>query len=82
MDKNYFAAFLIIRTIGDIESFFPVDQVKKMENKRQDSIELLRSKATVTDTGSCWSLEHHFILPSTLVAFFPGGFISLTLERN
>ena len=64
-----------------LKASFPVDLVKKMENKRHDYMELLRSKASVTDTGSCWSLEHRFISPSTSIAFLPGGFISLTLER-
>ena len=37
---------------------FPVDQVKKMENKSWDSMELLRSKAAVTDiqvAAGVWS---------------------------
>ena len=47
------------KTIDDIKIFFPVDRVKKMENKRYDYMELLQSKTTVSDTGSCWSLERH-----------------------
>ena len=31
-----------------LKASFPVDQVKKIENKRQDSMELLQSKAAVT----------------------------------
>ena len=32
-----------------VKASFPVDRVKKMENKRQDSMDILRLKATVTD---------------------------------
>ena len=32
-----------------LKATFPVDRVKKMENKSQDSVELLPSKAAITD---------------------------------
>ena len=41
-----------------LKASFPVDQVKKIENKRQDSMELLQSKAAVTDiqvAAGVWS---------------------------
>ena len=41
-----------------LKASFPVDQVKKMENKSQDSMELFRSIAAVTDihvAAEVWS---------------------------
>ena len=41
-----------------LKASFPVDQVKKMENKSQDSMELLLSKAAKTDiqvAAGVWS---------------------------
>ena len=32
-----------------LKASFPVDRVKRLENKSQDSVELLQSKAAVTD---------------------------------
>ena len=68
-----------------LKASFPVDGVKKMENKRQDSMELFQSKTTVTDiqvAAGVWSaVSFHYRLWSPSVAFLPGGFISLTLEH-
>ena len=56
-----------------LKASFPVDRVKKMENKSQDSTGLLRSKAAVTDiqvaagVGHTVSFCHHPWLPFFLL---------------
>ena len=55
-----------------LKTSFPVDRVKKMKNKSQDSMELLRSNA-VTDihvAAGVWStvsFRHHLQSPFFLV---------------
>ena len=41
-----------------MKSSFPVDQIKKMENKSQDSMELLQSKAAVIDIQVAAAVWH------------------------
>ena len=47
-----------------VKASFPVDQVKKVENKRQDSMEILRLKAIVTDiqvaAGVCSAISFSY----------------------
>ena len=56
-----------------LKTSFSVDQVKKMKNKSQDSMELLRSKTAVTDiqvAAGVWSaisFRHRPWLPFFLV---------------
>ena len=54
-----------------VKASFPVDQVKKVENKRQDSMEILQSKATVTDihvaAGVCSAVSFSYYPQSPFV---------------
>ena len=64
-----------------LKASFPIDRVKKMENKNRDSMEHLCSKAAVTDiqvAAGVWSAVSFCHRPLSVL---PGGFISLTLKH-